>query len=141
MSNPGTRKRGRRGWIVLIIIVVVVALFAIRFLQVGRRGTYASIRSIQETEGKPVEVAVATEGDLEVWTTLAGTVEGCVICHAPHAATNRFMLKANRTSELCLTCHLEAPTFHNLADPRYQNCTTCHTAIHGSDSHRLFFRR
>lgn len=71
----------------------------------------------------------------------ASTVEGCVVCHTPHGSANRFMLKTNRTSELCISCHVEAPATHNLADTRYQSCTTCHTAIHGSDSHRLFFRR
>ncbi len=76
-----------------------------------------------------------------VFEHAAGTVEGCVACHTPHGSANRFMLKTNRTSELCISCHTEAPATHNLADPRYQNCTTCHTAIHGSDSHRLFFRR
>ncbi len=68
-------------------------------------------------------------------------VEGCTACHGPHGSANRFMLKMNTTRELCISCHIEAPTFHNLADSRYRNCTTCHTAIHGSDSNRLFFRR
>ncbi len=76
-----------------------------------------------------------------VYEHQASTVEGCVTCHTPHGSANRFMLKTNRTSELCITCHIEAPTTHNFADVRYQDCTTCHTAIHGSDSHRLFFRR
>jgi DmsE family decaheme c-type cytochrome len=76
-----------------------------------------------------------------VYEHLAGTVEGCIVCHESHGSANRFMLKTNRTSELCIMCHVEAPTVHNLADQRYQNCTTCHTAIHGSDSHYLFFRR
>lgn len=76
MSNRSERKKRRRGWIVLIIVVVVVALFAIRLSQVSRKETYASIRSVQEAEGKPVEVATVVTGDLEVWTTLAGTVEG-----------------------------------------------------------------
>jgi hypothetical protein len=29
---------------------------------------------------------------------------------------------------------------HNLADPRYQNCTTCHVRIHGSNSDANFLR-
>jgi len=71
----------------------------------------------------------------------ARLVEGCTACHKPHGSANRFMLKMNTTRELCISCHVEAPTFHNLADPRYRDCTTCHAAIHGSDGHRLFFRR
>ena len=29
---------------------------------------------------------------------------------------------------------------HNMADPRYQNCTTCHLRIHGSNADRRFLR-
>lgn len=68
--------RGRARAILWIVIIAVVAVFAIRFWQLGRKESYASIRSVQESEGKPVEVAVGAVGDLEVWTTLAGTVEG-----------------------------------------------------------------
>lgn len=76
-----------------------------------------------------------------VFEHLPSLVEGCTVCHGPHGSGNRFMLKMNTTRELCISCHIEAPTFHNLADPRYRDCTTCHVSIHGSDSHRLFFRR
>ncbi len=72
--SRGGKKHRRTIW---IIIVVVVAAFALRFWFLGKRETLASIRSVQETEGKPVEVAAVARGDLEVWTTLAGTVEGC----------------------------------------------------------------
>ena len=71
----------------------------------------------------------------------AGTVEGCVACHTPHGSANRFMLKAQDQAALCVSCHPGALASHNLADPRRRDCTTCHTAIHGSDTHRLFFRR
>jgi membrane fusion protein (multidrug efflux system) len=71
-------KGGRSRWRVLwVVIVVVVTLFALRFWQLGRKEILASIRSVQESEGKPVEVVLVARGDLEVWTTLAGTVEGC----------------------------------------------------------------
>lgn len=71
----------------------------------------------------------------------ANSVEGCVACHTPHGSQNRFMLKMNTTRELCLSCHIAVPTFHDLSNPRYNLCTTCHAAIHGSDTHHLFFRR
>jgi RND family efflux transporter MFP subunit len=71
-----TRKRGPRKTILWLVIIAVVAIFAFRFWQLGRKEGYASIRSVQESEGKPVEVASAELGDIEVWTTLAGTVEG-----------------------------------------------------------------
>jgi RND family efflux transporter MFP subunit len=72
------RKRGRGRAILLIVIIAIVAVFAIRFWQRSRTESYASIRSVQESEGKPVEVVTAVVGDLEVWSTLAGTVEGSV---------------------------------------------------------------
>ena len=46
-------------------------------------------------------------------------------------------------SQLCLECHSpisggtlgsQPPSFHDLLSPRYRNCTTCHVAIHGSNS-------
>jgi RND family efflux transporter MFP subunit len=76
MENTRRKKSGRGRLIFIAVIVVVVVIFALRFMQVGRVETIESIRSVQEAEGKPVEVAAAVGGDLEVWTTLAGTVEG-----------------------------------------------------------------
>jgi len=76
MGNPGETKRSRGRIILWISIAVVAVLFALRFWQVSGKESYASISSIQETEGKPVEIVAAAAGDLESWTTLAGTVEG-----------------------------------------------------------------
>jgi nitrate/TMAO reductase-like tetraheme cytochrome c subunit len=47
---------------------------------------------------------------------------------------------------VCLECHAfsadagpaATPTFHNQAQ-KYQACTMCHTAIHGSNSNKFFF--
>ena len=75
MDRSRGRKKHRRP--IYIILIVVVVAFALRFWFMGQRETLASIRSVQESEGKPVEVVPVTRGDLEVWTTLAGTVEGC----------------------------------------------------------------
>jgi membrane fusion protein (multidrug efflux system) len=77
MNIPTGKKRGRRGRIIWIAVAVIIAIFALRFWQLGKKETVASIRSVQEAEGKPVEVITAKRGDIEVWTTLAGTVEGC----------------------------------------------------------------
>jgi nitrate reductase cytochrome c-type subunit len=54
---------------------------------------------------------------------------------------------------MCLECHNGSGTggrggtgvpilsqAHNMADPRYQNCTNCHVRIHGSNSDPLFLR-
>lgn len=73
-------------------------------------------------------------------------IEGCVICHSPHGSTNQRMLNQNQVNLLCMSCHsLNAsagpsatPSFHNQAQ-KYQACTLCHTAIHGSNSNAFFF--
>lgn len=69
-------------------------------------------------------------------------VNDCTTCHQPHGSSNPNQLKRSRVFQLCLECHspltsttagAQPPSFHNLTDPRYQNCTTCHVAIHGSN--------
>jgi DmsE family decaheme c-type cytochrome len=75
-------------------------------------------------------------------------VEGCAICHTPHGSGNPKMLKRNDVRQLCLECHSNTfeigapntPSFHNQATVRFQNCTTCHVKIHGSQNHEFFFR-
>jgi nitrate/TMAO reductase-like tetraheme cytochrome c subunit len=44
----------------------------------------------------------------------------CIECHSPIASVST-------------TFGSQPPSFHNLSLPRYQNCTTCHVAIHGSN--------
>lgn len=65
----------------------------------------------------------------------------CTTCHEPHGSSNPKMLTRATVAQLCLECHSpttggtlgsQPPSFHNLTNPRYQNCTTCHVAIHGS---------
>jgi DmsE family decaheme c-type cytochrome len=79
-------------------------------------------------------------------------VDGCEVCHMPHGSTNARLLKRPVVFTLCLECHNGSGTgrsgngppvtspAHNLADPRYQNCTGCHVRIHGSNSDALFLR-
>lgn len=74
--------------------------------------------------------------------------EGCASCHTPHGSANPKLLKRNQVRQLCLECHSsitdqfapDVPSFHNQAVLRYQNCTTCHSAIHGSNTSPVFFR-
>src|SRR6266508_3452231 len=70
----------------------------------------------------------------------------CTSCHEPHGSSNNKRLIRARVDRLCLECHSfgtgstlttatlgsQPPSFHNVSLPRYQNCTTCHTAVHGS---------
>jgi predicted CXXCH cytochrome family protein len=82
-------------------------------------------------------------------------VEGCAICHQPHGSSNPKLLTRSHVFQLCIECHTNAhqlvlredgegapapPGFHNLTQERIRNCTTCHTAIHGSNNHNFFFR-
>lgn len=73
-SNRSRRFGTLTFWIV--VVVVIAAVFGVRFRQLGRTEALASIRSVQESEGIPVETAPAVRADLETWVTLAGTVEG-----------------------------------------------------------------
>lgn len=73
--------------------------------------------------------------------------EGCVACHTPHGSSNPRLLKRSQINLLCLECHTftvdsaapAIPSFHNQAQ-KYQSCTLCHTAVHGSNTHRFLFQ-
>ncbi|MEZ5355403.1 MAG: DmsE family decaheme c-type cytochrome [Bryobacteraceae bacterium] len=80
-------------------------------------------------------------------------VEGCETCHQPHGSMNPRLLRRPVVFTLCLECHNGAGSFgrqgdgiatqsstHNMTDPKYQNCTTCHIRLHGSNSDPRFFR-
>ena len=67
----------------------------------------------------------------------------CRACHEPHGSSNPMALKRSRVDQLCLECHSpieggtlgpQPPAIHDLFSPRYRNCTTCHVAIHGSNT-------
>lgn len=73
--------------------------------------------------------------------------EGCVACHMPHGSPNPRLLRRSQVNLLCLECHTltvdqlapAIPTFHNQAQ-KYQACTMCHMAIHGSNTDHFFFK-
>jgi DmsE family decaheme c-type cytochrome len=73
--------------------------------------------------------------------------EGCVACHTPHGSSNPRLLRRSNVNLLCLECHTftvdssapQIPSFHNQAT-KYQACTMCHVAIHGSNSDHFFFK-
>jgi DmsE family decaheme c-type cytochrome len=73
-------------------------------------------------------------------------IEGCVICHSPHGSGNQRMLNQTQVNLLCLSCHSQAatagppgtPSFHDQST-KYQSCTLCHVAIHGSNTSSVFF--
>ena len=88
-----------------------------------------------------------------VFEHAAVRVDGCETCHNPHGSMNAKLLKRPVVATLCLECHNGAGSFgrssqgiprqspsHNMADPRFQNCTTCHVRLHGSNTDPRFFR-
>jgi DmsE family decaheme c-type cytochrome len=88
-----------------------------------------------------------------VFEHAAVRVDGCESCHFPHGSTNPRLLRRPAVFTLCLECHNGATGFgrtgagiptqtpsHNMADPKFRNCTTCHVRIHGSNSDERFLR-
>lgn len=71
---------------------------------------------------------------------LSVTVTGCVSCHRAHGAVNPRLLVRSEVRFLCLECHADTPRFHDLSQARFQHCTACHTAIHGSFVDGRFLR-
>jgi len=77
------------------------------------------------------------------------SVVDCFSCHEPHGSSNPKMLKRANVWQLCIECHSpitgdtlgsQPPAFHNLTTARYQNCTTCHVAVHGSNRSPALFK-
>jgi DmsE family decaheme c-type cytochrome len=67
-------------------------------------------------------------------------VNGCIACHTPHGSPNAFLLNRASTSQLCLECHTNTPTFHDLSKPAYRACVNCHAAVHGSQRDPKLFQ-
>lgn len=75
-------------------------------------------------------------------------IHGCLNCHEPHGSINAKMLVRTTVRQLCLECHTknvgvlgsQPPSIHDVTNVRYQNCTTCHVKIHGSNASRLLLR-
>jgi DmsE family decaheme c-type cytochrome len=70
--------------------------------------------------------------------------EGCTSCHTPHGSTNPRLLRVSQVNLLCLQCHtfpMQGPAgpTHNQST-KYQACTLCHQAIHGSNASSVFFK-
>jgi DmsE family decaheme c-type cytochrome len=79
-----------------------------------------------------------------VYEHLPVKTDGCSSCHTPHGSTNPRMLRVSNVNLLCLQCHsYPAPgpigPAHNQSQ-KYQACTMCHSAIHGSNSNLAFMK-
>ncbi|MFQ6108486.1 MAG: DmsE family decaheme c-type cytochrome [Candidatus Aminicenantales bacterium] len=82
---------------------------------------------------------------------LGTNVGTCEVCHLPHGSENARLLRRSTQSFLCLECHsgpslsdsllgTKTPSFHITTKATYQNCTVCHTKIHGSYLDHYFLR-
>jgi DmsE family decaheme c-type cytochrome len=75
-------------------------------------------------------------------------LEPCSTCHEPHGSSNPRMMARHDVTRLCLECHTTSllnlggspPAFHDLRSARFQNCTICHSKIHGSFVSKDFLR-
>ncbi len=75
-------------------------------------------------------------------------LSSCSTCHEPHGSANPRMMTRQVVRQLCLECHTISLTtltgspvgFHDIRSPRFQNCTNCHTKIHGSFVSKDFLR-
>jgi DmsE family decaheme c-type cytochrome len=122
--------------------------------RIGRAGIECS--SCHEPHGRPgrESLALTRAGEIPclgchfekrgpfVFQHAAGAASDCLDCHEAHGSSNPKMLRRATVAQLCIACHSpiaagtlgsQPPSFHNLSLPRYQNCTTCHTAVHGSN--------
>ena len=86
MKDGGIKKKSYKGYLIAVVSLIVVLAFAARFSAVSRTKNVDSISSIHQREGRPVEAVTVQKGDLVVWQTLAGTVEG--IIQYPIVSTN-----------------------------------------------------
>lgn len=73
----------------------------------------------------------------------------CMNCHEVHGSNNPKQLRRANVWQLCTECHSpitgttlgsQPPAFHNLNSPRYQQCTSCHVAVHGSNRSPQLFK-
>lgn len=113
----------------------------------GREGRH----SLKETRGGelPCLSCHAEKRGPFVYEHNQDVAADCLTCHEPHGSSNPKMLKRATVGSLCLECHSnlgagtlgqQPPAFHNLNVARYQNCTVCHVAIHGSNRSDLLLK-
>ncbi|MDP1648132.1 MAG: cytochrome c3 family protein [Rubrivivax sp.] len=60
----------------------------------------------------------------------------CVLCHAPHAAPEPFLLQ-KASDALCAECHTPAQLVSRAAHEGRTDCVSCHSAHMGKDSRML----
>lgn len=122
-------------------------------------GTYTPRRSLRASASQE-QVCFNCHRDKQgpfLYEHLPVKTEGCQSCHTPHGSTNPRLLRVWPVNNMCMQCHSpvaigpttsgsatnrtnpvpEIPSFHNQAQ-KYQACTLCHPAIHGSNGAETF---
>jgi DmsE family decaheme c-type cytochrome len=103
-------------------------------------GARSKIRDLELRERRCVQCHPQYRGPF-VYAHQASRSDGCVVCHAPHGATNRRLLHQHSPQQNCLQCHADFPLFHDQsAGSVFVDCLNCHTEVHGSNHSRFLFR-
>jgi DmsE family decaheme c-type cytochrome len=118
-----------------------------------RTGTGANLVAASHDNEEPCLKCHVDKRGPFVYEHASVRVEGCTTCHMPHGSTNAKLLRRPVVFTICLECHNGAGDYgrensgvfiqsatHNMNDPKYQQCTTCHVRIHGSNSDPRFLR-
>lgn len=102
-----------------------------------------------EREGQCLNCHQEKQGPF-VYEHVTGLAGDCMSCHESHGSANPMQLKRANISQLCLECHSgqksaatfgsQPPAIHDMRSARYRNCTTCHSAIHGSHTSPLLLK-
>ena len=101
--------------------------------------TEREIRVHEEIDRKCANCHPETGGPF-MYVHLGTQYRGCVECHTPHGSPYPNLLNRSTVRFLCLSCHASTPEFHDMTNPRFFACTTCHPAIHGSNVSNTFQR-
>jgi DmsE family decaheme c-type cytochrome len=105
--------------------------------------TVRQVRTLPSGDAVCYQCHVDKQGPF-VYEHVPVRTDGCSSCHTPHASTNARLLRVSQVNLLCLQCHSfpalapQGPK-HNQSQ-KYQACTLCHTAIHGSNFSNVYFK-
>ncbi|HKS73176.1 MAG TPA: DmsE family decaheme c-type cytochrome [Terriglobales bacterium] len=106
-------------------------------------GTIRQVRTLPSGDAVCYKCHADKQGPF-VYEHVPVKTEGCSSCHTPHGSTNPRLLRVSQINLLCLQCHTfptqgPAGPAHNQSQ-KYQACTMCHEAIHGSNFSNVFFK-
>jgi len=106
----------------------------------------AGLRQVRATQGGEA-TCYKCHADKQgpfVYEHMPVKTEGCSSCHTAHGSTNPRLLRVSQVNLLCLQCHSypglgPSGPAHNQSQ-KYQACTMCHAAIHGSNANAAFMQ-